>query len=532
AGADPDLSAAFAQQSYQLFLLHGDSRFYDVYERILYNALLAEFQEMTAAMPPDEAEAGDRPAPPSARCLRTLHALPETIYAQNGGQLYVNQYLSSSARFTVNGVELMLRQQGAFPASGHTRLTFATPKPVYSVLLLRVPAWAKPRPESRGRYRYLETDAPQVTVAINGTPIAVAANRLGYLAIPRKWNNGDVVEVALPMPVRRVQPYSYRNNDQVAVECGPFVYGTERTAATPTLGDSAVLTPEAKAGEAAIIHVTTPGTESSAVTLVPYAALSRRPAAVWLARSLPVAPRVDTTDWPAQASAMASTAAASVATAPVAWTPTPPATAPAANQPAPPAPALPLPPTAPVAPIRFRALLIVKPESDLQVDGYLPVRGALSDAAITEVATAFTRDFPALVNRLTNGKVLMETVMVTSPRPLTTLGSDTAGCQLEAADVAQDVQEFAPAGKYDSIFVYYQPRDQRTGYVLPCGYGRASTGRRPTAPASPACRMIRPWIGSRRTRSIISSTPGCGTWMRSIAARTCVCPPAVSRRRW
>jgi DUF1680 family protein len=51
----------------------------------------------------------------------------------------------------------------------------------------------------------------------------------GYARIHRKWQNGDVVLLDLPMPVRRVQshPNVVENTEKVALERGPLVYCVE-----------------------------------------------------------------------------------------------------------------------------------------------------------------------------------------------------------------------------------------------------------------------------------------------------------------
>ena len=51
----------------------------------------------------------------------------------------------------------------------------------------------------------------------------------GYVKIDRSWNAGDVVELNLPMPVRRVvaHPNVAADRDRVALQRGPIVFAAE-----------------------------------------------------------------------------------------------------------------------------------------------------------------------------------------------------------------------------------------------------------------------------------------------------------------
>jgi DUF1680 family protein len=67
-----------------------------------------------------------------------------------------------------------------------------------------------------------------VTIKINGQPVTIQLDR-GYALLDRTWRKGDVVELELPMPVRRVtaDPQVTADIGRVALERGPMVFCAE-----------------------------------------------------------------------------------------------------------------------------------------------------------------------------------------------------------------------------------------------------------------------------------------------------------------
>jgi len=80
-------------------------------------------------------------------------------------------------------------------------------------LRLRVPGWSE-----------------GATVGVNGKAISAPEIERGYFVLSRQWNNGDVVELNLPMPVRRVaaDPNVAADRGLLAIQRGPLVYCVEQ----------------------------------------------------------------------------------------------------------------------------------------------------------------------------------------------------------------------------------------------------------------------------------------------------------------
>jgi DUF1680 family protein len=113
----------------------------------------------------------------------------------------------------------------------------------------------------------------------------------GYAVIDREWDAGDVVELSLPMPVRKVlcDPRVIDNRGKAALQRGPLVYCVEerdadRPLTTLSLGAETGFT--ARREPALLRGVVT--LRGEGVTAVPYYAWANRgPGAmkVWLQNS-------------------------------------------------------------------------------------------------------------------------------------------------------------------------------------------------------------------------------------------------------
>ena len=69
-----------------------------------------------------------------------------------------------------------------------------------------------------------------MTIKINGSPVDYVAEQ-GYAVLGRTWKKGDVVEVDLPMEVRRVIAIDKLKDDagKIALQRGPIMYCAEWT---------------------------------------------------------------------------------------------------------------------------------------------------------------------------------------------------------------------------------------------------------------------------------------------------------------
>jgi hypothetical protein len=101
-------------------------------------------------------------------------------------------------------------------------------QPQELALRLRIPGWARNEAMPSDLYRFHDWAEEKFAITINGEK-ADANTERGYAVLRRKWQAGDLIELSLPMPVRRVvaNPAVKANAGRVAIQRGPVVYCVE-----------------------------------------------------------------------------------------------------------------------------------------------------------------------------------------------------------------------------------------------------------------------------------------------------------------
>ncbi len=77
-------------------------------------------------------------------------------------------------------------------------------------------------------YRYIDNIDTRAELKINGKEAEILPDK-GFAVINRKWRKGDVIELNLPMPIRRIVARGEVKDDvgKVALQRGPIVYCAE-----------------------------------------------------------------------------------------------------------------------------------------------------------------------------------------------------------------------------------------------------------------------------------------------------------------
>lgn len=229
----------------RLFQLDGAARYLDVLERTLYNGFLAGIDlggdrffyvnPLAADGVTDfnRDDSFERQPWFSCSCcptnvIRLLPALGGMVYAQHDDQLYVNLFISNQAGADVAGVPVGLQLDTSWPWAGDVRLQLRPERPLRFTLKLRVPGPVLGQPVPGDLYRYLNDRPGELQLRVNGA-IQEAQVQGGYLALTREWQPGDVVELHMELPLRRVvaHPQVAELTGRVALERGPLVYAAE-----------------------------------------------------------------------------------------------------------------------------------------------------------------------------------------------------------------------------------------------------------------------------------------------------------------
>lgn len=222
----------------RLFLLHADAKYIDVMERTLYNGLLSGVSlDGKKFFYPNPLESnGQHSRSPwfgvaccPGNITRFLASVPGYVYAQQGDNVYVNLYVACDADLKLdNGTALHLTQTTRYPWDGRIRFTIAPQRKSSFTLMLRIPGWARGEPVPSDLYRFANQDHESITLKINGKPHPAAIAK-GYVSLKRSWRKGDVVELDLPMPIRRIKANDkvLADRGRVTLQRGPLVYCAE-----------------------------------------------------------------------------------------------------------------------------------------------------------------------------------------------------------------------------------------------------------------------------------------------------------------
>jgi DUF1680 family protein len=238
-------AVALMMWNHRMFLLSGDAKYMDVFERTAYNGLISGVSEsgdrffytnplvydghakINAGLAGRAPWFGCACCPPNL--MRTLAALTGYFYAVRADDLYVNVYAQSEGEVRLAGTTVKLTQATNYPWRGDVRLTVSPAEPVKFTVRVRIPEWVQGRPVPTDLYAYDSPGAPSWKVRVAGETV-LAAPENGYVAINREWRTGDVVELHFPMPVHAVHANEKvaAARGRVAFERGPVVYCFEQ----------------------------------------------------------------------------------------------------------------------------------------------------------------------------------------------------------------------------------------------------------------------------------------------------------------
>ena len=223
--------------NHRLFLLHGHAKYIDVLERTLYNALhsgLSLSGDRFFYPNPLESRKNHERSPwfncaccPS-NMARFLPSIPGYQYAQRGNSVYVNLFIGGVVDLVVDGAPVRLVQETNYPWDGRVSIQVELDEAKAIDLRVRVPGWARNEPVPSDLYTFQRSDDDPVVLKVNGNEVPVHLED-GYATLSRTWASGDVVELVLPMPVRRVVAHEAVEDDRgkVAFQRGPLVFCAE-----------------------------------------------------------------------------------------------------------------------------------------------------------------------------------------------------------------------------------------------------------------------------------------------------------------
>lgn len=227
--------------NHRMFLLHGDAKYMDVLERILYNGMISGVSlcgtkffypnplHSDGKQTFNKGAAGRSEWFDCSCCptndVRFISSIPGYLYAIRGKEVYVNLYVSSQVDLQLGKNKVRIEQQTGYPWNGTIRTTVSPARSSEFTVNFRLPGWTQGKPVPSDLYTYMNNRVANPVVKVNGIAMDAPVNK-GYIKISRKWKIGDVVELELPMDVKKVIAHENveNNRGRIALEYGPLVY--------------------------------------------------------------------------------------------------------------------------------------------------------------------------------------------------------------------------------------------------------------------------------------------------------------------
>lgn len=224
--------------NHRMFLLKGNSKYYDVLERTLYNGVISGVSlsgdKFFYDNPLESDGSHDREEWFGCACCpgnitRFMASVPGYQYAVNKEGIYVNLFIEGETTLEMNNKGIQISQKTNYPWDGNVSIKIDENKAGKFKLKIRIPGWAQNKVVDSDLYYFVKSEDNGFKAELNGNPIANEIEN-GYLIVAQDWKKGDVVNINFPMPVRKIRTIEnvVNNRDKVALQRGPIVYCLEQ----------------------------------------------------------------------------------------------------------------------------------------------------------------------------------------------------------------------------------------------------------------------------------------------------------------
>jgi DUF1680 family protein len=233
--------------NHRLFLLTGDVKYMDVFERTLYNGFLPGISlEGDTYFYPNPLESDGiykfnhgmikrSPWFDTSCCpvniVRVLPSLSGYIYSTKDRDIFINLFIGNTSELDIDGKKIKLSQTTKYPWDGSVKLKIEeVDKDLSAGLKIRVPGWARNIVLPGNLYKYVDGKKSSIGLLINGKNQRVQIEN-GFIIIDKNyWKPGDTVEISFEMKVKKVisNKNVAANKGKIAFERGPLVYCAEQ----------------------------------------------------------------------------------------------------------------------------------------------------------------------------------------------------------------------------------------------------------------------------------------------------------------
>jgi uncharacterized protein len=215
--------------AHRMLNLDVNREYADVMERALYNGVLSGisldgkkyFYVNPLAVNPDLSNKGFHRRQSWYGCAccppnisRLFASLGKYIYSKTGNKIYTHLFVGGEAEFEMNNHKVVIEQKTEYPWKEKIKFEIQLSQAFEFTFSVRMPEWCR-RPK----------------IKVNNVAIGVdSILKNGYAEIKRKWENGDKVELILPMLIEKIEsnPEIFNNTGRIALQRGPIVYCIEQ----------------------------------------------------------------------------------------------------------------------------------------------------------------------------------------------------------------------------------------------------------------------------------------------------------------
>ena len=220
---------SFAFMAKQMLRMDADRKYSDILERLIYNGTISGmaldghhfFYTNPLSMWEEETKRAGvcghirskRPGWFGCACCppnlaRMITSLGSYIYSSNDTTVYTHLFVAGEANVAVGDKTVKIIQNGNYPWDGNISFEVSGGDYTFAV---RIPSWAR-----------------DFKIVKNGKELNPELKK-GYAYIYDNWNDGDKIELTLPMPIEFIEadPLLRADNGKVAITRGPIVYCLE-----------------------------------------------------------------------------------------------------------------------------------------------------------------------------------------------------------------------------------------------------------------------------------------------------------------
>ena len=219
--------------SYRMLGLHGEAKYADVMETVLYNSALSginiegdryyyanplrtvhgarDYEKMNTEFPVRQDYLDCFCCPPNL--VRTIAQVSGWAYSKSENGVAINLYGGNKLKTTLSdGSILKLKQETKYPWEGDIAISLEECKSDPFDILLRIPEWA---------------EGAQIKINEKNSNIKIVPGT--YAKINRVWKKGDNIRLTLPLDINLIEGHGRIEEvrNQVAIKRGPVVYCLE-----------------------------------------------------------------------------------------------------------------------------------------------------------------------------------------------------------------------------------------------------------------------------------------------------------------